>query len=112
MEGQWKRRKGKAVGHRGKMMNDELVAIAGKYKEIIQCGRKKNMSEYTNQSGSDADAIFLGWQETLSGEIIALYNITATGHPLLGSTVAEKGLRKLNLQVSGAPLLHGCVRKF
>ena len=31
MEGGWKQRRGKAVHHWGKMMNDELAAIAGKY---------------------------------------------------------------------------------
>jgi len=35
MEGQWKQRRGKAVGHWGKMMNDELSAILGKYEELI-----------------------------------------------------------------------------
>jgi uncharacterized protein YjbJ (UPF0337 family) len=35
MEGQWKQRRGKAVTHWGKMMNDELAAIAGKYEELV-----------------------------------------------------------------------------
>ncbi len=35
IEGQWKQRRGKAVGHWGKMMNDELAAIGGKYEELV-----------------------------------------------------------------------------
>jgi hypothetical protein len=35
IEGQWKQRRGKAVHHLGKMMNDELAAIAGKYEEHV-----------------------------------------------------------------------------
>jgi len=35
MEGEWKQRRGKAVNHWGKMMNDELAAIAGKYEELV-----------------------------------------------------------------------------
>ncbi len=70
-----------------------------------------NMSEHTTLSGSDSDAKFLGWQKTGSGEAFALYNITATDHPSFGSTVTEKGLQKLNLQVPGTPLPQGPVKK-
>jgi uncharacterized protein YjbJ (UPF0337 family) len=35
MEGVWKQRRGKAVYHWGRMMNDELAAIAGKYEELV-----------------------------------------------------------------------------
>ncbi len=35
IEGQWKQRRGEAVYHWGKMMNDELAAIAGKYEELV-----------------------------------------------------------------------------
>ena len=35
IEGQWKQRRGKAVHHWGKLMNDELAAIAGKYEELV-----------------------------------------------------------------------------
>jgi len=58
------------------------------------------------------DAVFMGWQKTRSGEFFALYNITAVGHPSFGSTVTEKSLRRLSLQVPGAPLPQGPVKKF
>ena len=35
MEGGWKQRRGKAVHHWGKLMNDELAAVAGKYEELV-----------------------------------------------------------------------------
>lgn len=35
MEGKWKQQRGKAVHHWGKMMNDELAAIAGKYEQLV-----------------------------------------------------------------------------
>jgi uncharacterized protein YjbJ (UPF0337 family) len=35
LEGQWKQRRGKAVSHWGKTMNDELSAILGKYEELV-----------------------------------------------------------------------------
>jgi len=35
MEGEWKQRRGKAIHHWGKMMNDELAAIAGKYEQLV-----------------------------------------------------------------------------
>ena len=57
------------------------------------------MIQYKKPSVSNSDAIFLGWQETLSGADIALYNITAENHPSYGSTVTDRILRDLNLQI-------------
>ena len=35
VEGQWKQKRGKAVLHWGKVMNDELAAIAGKHEQLV-----------------------------------------------------------------------------
>jgi uncharacterized protein YjbJ (UPF0337 family) len=35
MEGEWKQRRGIAMHHWGKVMNDDLAAIAGKYEEFV-----------------------------------------------------------------------------
>ena len=35
MEGEWKQHRGRAVHHWGKVMNDELAAISGKYEELV-----------------------------------------------------------------------------
>jgi hypothetical protein len=55
--------------------------------------------KHKNTSVTDSEAVFLGWQETLSGEVIALYNITAENHPSYGSTVTDCILRDLNLRI-------------
>jgi uncharacterized protein YjbJ (UPF0337 family) len=36
MEGQWKQHRGKAVHHWGKVTNDALAAIAGKYEKLVE----------------------------------------------------------------------------
>ena len=50
------------------------------------------------------DAEFLGWQRTSWGEEFPLYNITAIGHPSMGSTVTGASLLRLHLQVPRTPL--------
>ncbi len=35
LEGQWKQRRGKAVQHWGKLMNDDLAAISGKHEQLV-----------------------------------------------------------------------------
>jgi len=57
------------------------------------------MPEHTNPPGSDSDANFVGWQETLSGKYFPLFNITIAGHPLYLSTVSDETLRRLRLRV-------------
>lgn len=52
---------------------------------------------------TNADAEFIGWQQTRNGEPYALYNVTAEQHPLYHSTVSEKTLRKHNLEIPPTP---------
>jgi hypothetical protein len=52
----------------------------------------------------------MGWQGRNEGDPFALYNITAEGHPYFGSTVSEKSLRKLNLEIPKTPPPHAPVR--
>ena len=54
-------------------------------------------------SASDSDAVFIGWQETLSGDVFALYTITAENHPSYKSTVSEKSLKKMKLRIPKQP---------
>lgn len=63
-----------------------------------------------NLSASDSprsiraeDAVFIGWQPNSVGEVFPLFTITASGHPLYGSTVSDKTLRALNLQIPQTP---------
>lgn len=55
------------------------------------------MPEHRNPP--DSDAYFLGWQETLSGELFPLFNITVADHPYYQSTVSEETLRRLRLRI-------------
>jgi len=61
------------------------------------------MPKYMNQSVRNSDAVFLGWQKTPWGTPLALFNITAIGHPSYGSTVTEDTLSKFHLQVPRIP---------
>ncbi len=49
------------------------------------------------------EAIFVGWQTTMSGEMFPLYTITVEDHPLYHSTVSEARLRNLQLRVPRTP---------
>lgn len=52
----------------------------------------------------DQEAVFLGWQKTLSGDIcFPLYTILRIGHPLYRSTVTEKTLRAQHLRIPYTP---------
>lgn len=59
--------------------------------------------EHTNPPGSTSDAYFLGWQETMSGEIFPLYNITVAEHPSYRSTVSDETLRSFGLRIPRTP---------
>ena len=60
------------------------------------------MSVCARPAGSDADAIFVGWQKSGS-EIFPLFNIIAADHPLHHSTVTDVTLRKLHLRIPQTP---------
>lgn len=57
------------------------------------------MPGHTKLSGSQTDAVFVGWQESLSGKAFPLYTITVADHPSYQSTVTESTLRRLHLRV-------------
>lgn len=49
------------------------------------------------------EAVFLGWQETKSGDLFALYNIQKTSHPSNRSTVTEATLHSMHLRTPRTP---------
>lgn len=57
------------------------------------------MITHKESSNTNSDAVFIGWQEMLSGRLVALYNVVARNHPSFGSTVTDSTLRDLNLQI-------------
>ena len=61
---------------------------------------------------ADSDAKFLGWQGTKSGEVFALYTVTAKDHPLYQSTVSERTLRKQQLEIPPTPPPDRPVKRF
>jgi hypothetical protein len=61
--------------------------------------KPSGIAECKNASVSDSDAVFLGWQETITGKAIGLYNIIVKNHPSFGSTVTDRILRDLKLHV-------------
>lgn len=65
--------------------------------------RKESSASDSTRSVRKEDAIFLGWQKVDGEEALPLYNITAVGHPLHGSTVTDVKLRELNLQIPHTP---------
>jgi hypothetical protein len=58
-----------------------------------------------NRESARQDAIFLGWQRTTAGDALALYNVIVENHPSYHSTVSERTLRKLGLQIPPTPML-------
>ena len=60
------------------------------------------MPKYTNSTSPNSDAEFVGWQKTLFGKTIPLFNITNADHPSYQSTVSDVTLRKLGLRVPRA----------
>jgi len=70
------------------------------------------MIKHQKTSVSNSDAAFLGWQKTRSGEVFALYNITAASHPSYGSTVTDMTLNRLNLQIPKPSLFQEQEKKF
>ncbi len=57
----------------------------------------------SSRSVSSEDAVFVGWQPTDDGEAFPLYTVTSSGHDLCGSTVSDKTLSALNLQIPQTP---------
>jgi phage/plasmid-like protein (TIGR03299 family) len=81
----------------------EVVQIKVYEMQNVSARKETDMSENANFAGSCPDAVFLGWQETLSGAIFPLYTITVADHPLYHSTVTDATLRRLNLQIPQTP---------
>lgn len=64
---------------------------------------KQQKAQSVSLRVDDAHAVFIGWQKTATGDVIALYNITLAGHPLRGSTVTDRRLLGLHLRIPHTP---------
>ncbi len=98
IEGQWKQRRGKAMHHWGKMMNDDLAAIAGKYEELVGKLQEKygiakgEVDEFRKTSGllKKANARLVQLQKTMRAKPIP-------GKKLIGirKPIKKRARRKL-----------------
>jgi hypothetical protein len=52
-----------------------------------------------------ADAVFIGWQKIPGGGFFPLYTITLEAHPLCGSTVSDRSLKRLDLRIPRTPVV-------
>lgn len=66
-------------------------------------GNGEQSASQSSTGNQQEGVVFLGWQNTASGEKIALYNVTAEHHPLYGSTVTDGTLRAHDLPVPQPP---------
>jgi hypothetical protein len=73
---------------------------------------RKQDTKTNNSRNAKSDAVFIGWQETSSGDAFPLYNITAENHPLYHSTVSDQTLRNQNLKIPQTPRLQKTHEKF
>jgi hypothetical protein len=74
--------------------------------------RRTQNQESDKSDAANSDAVFIGWQKTLTGEVFPLYNVTAQGHPLYCSTVSDQTLRKQNLKIPQTPHLQSNEQRF
>ncbi|HEX9615130.1 MAG TPA: hypothetical protein VGA55_06470 [Bacteroidota bacterium] len=66
-------------------------------------GDREQSESYATNRNEPEGVVFLGWQKMLSGEKVALYNVTTEHHPLYGSTVTDETLRANHLPVPQPP---------
>jgi len=57
------------------------------------------MPENMNQTYPDSDAIFIGWQETLTDDFLPLFIVTSADHPSYQSSVSMTSLRRMGLRI-------------
>ena len=89
MEGEWKQRRGKAVHHWGKMMDDELAAIAGKYEELVgKLQEKYGMaSEQSRRQGDEFNKV-VGQLKKANAKLMTLQARQKSGKLVLRKTAS------------------------
>jgi uncharacterized protein YjbJ (UPF0337 family) len=92
VEGQWKQRRGKAAHHWGKLMNDELAAISGKYEELV--GRLQENFGIAKDEAKDQIDEFKKNIDKLKKSNANLVKLTKSSKGKKAST-AKKSLKKI-----------------
>ena len=81
------------------VFNDWVRLLLPK-REDIEIRQHGMLVRNSNNPGKvKSDAVFIGWQESSSGDSFPLYNITVKNHPLYQSTVSDQTLRDQNLKI-------------
>jgi uncharacterized protein YjbJ (UPF0337 family) len=96
LEGEWKQRRGKAMHHWGKMMDDDLAAIAGKYEEFVGKLQERYgiVKEEADQQVKDFKRI-IGQLKKSNDELMQLQKSLHESEKLSGKRVrATKRVRK------------------
>jgi uncharacterized protein YjbJ (UPF0337 family) len=74
LEGQWKQRRGKAIYHWGKTMNDELSAILGRYEELVgKLQEKYGIAKDETRQNVDEYKIIVNKLKQANAELIRLH---------------------------------------
>ncbi|MGD0338260.1 MAG: CsbD family protein [Bacteroidota bacterium] len=74
LEGQWKQQRGKAVYHWGRMMNDELSAILGRYEERVgKLQEKYGIAKDAARHRVDEYKIIVDQLKQANGKLIKLH---------------------------------------
>ncbi len=97
MEGQWKQRRGKAVYHWGKMMNDELSAILGRYEELVgKLQEKYGIAKDEARHNVDEYKIIVDKLKQANGKLISLHKTLNKKKPGKKHTRLNTSPRKRN----------------
>lgn len=99
MEGVWKQRRGKAVHHWGKLMNDELAAIAGKYEVLVGKLQEKYgiVIDKSDHQRNDFKKVFEELKRS-NERLVALQTRLNTGKPAVRKTRSSAVPRKKRTQ--------------
>lgn len=87
----------------GQVFNEWVRKLLPNGHEFKSPQRDNPRLQADTAESANADATFLGWQKTKSGEVYALYTVTVEHHPLYQSTVSERTLRRQGLQIPPTP---------
>jgi uncharacterized protein YjbJ (UPF0337 family) len=106
LEGEWKQRRGKAVHHWGKMMNDELAAIAGRYEELVGKLQEKYgiASDRSKRQVDDFKRLVLQLKKSNARLKVLQKRLTMMkSYPAKNKAVTSKGVKSRRLRVKRTP---------
>lgn len=106
IEGEWKQRRGKAVHHWGKMMNDELAAIAGKYEELVGKLQEKYgiANDRSKEQLDDFKKLVIQLKKSNAKLMVLQSRLNPKKSPLVRKkAVSSRGMKTRRVQRKGVP---------